>query len=295
MDKKNTLLLTVIAIATLLVAVVGATFAYFTAQNGNTVTANMQVTTATTNTATISEFNKIAINANQFNFANLEGEGVNTAVVGSQMGETKGSIGFTASSAATLTEKYCYTVDLKVNVNTFQYTLGNKAGDKPELIFSISKAPKQSQAPGDTGEEYQEITEGITALTYNGSVLTTTVCQNDASNVQYNNTYHVVPESCKTEQLIKGWDVTTKTSTYSIPRLSSGDTENKNANVHEIDAASSATVTDYWKASVTFVNYKDSDLGDAAANQNDNASKNFEADLVFTPVSCEDGTPLNAE
>lgn len=29
MEKKNTLLLTVIAIATLLVAVVGATFAYF--------------------------------------------------------------------------------------------------------------------------------------------------------------------------------------------------------------------------------------------------------------------------
>ena len=31
MEKKNTILLTVIAIATLLVAVVGATFAYFTA------------------------------------------------------------------------------------------------------------------------------------------------------------------------------------------------------------------------------------------------------------------------
>lgn len=34
MEKKNTILLTVIAIATLLVAVVGATFAYFTAQVG---------------------------------------------------------------------------------------------------------------------------------------------------------------------------------------------------------------------------------------------------------------------
>jgi len=35
MDKKNTMLLTVIAVATLLVAVVGATFAYFTASNTN--------------------------------------------------------------------------------------------------------------------------------------------------------------------------------------------------------------------------------------------------------------------
>lgn len=47
MEKKNTVLLTVIAVATLLVAVVGATFAYFTAStagNGNG-TANTSTTT----------------------------------------------------------------------------------------------------------------------------------------------------------------------------------------------------------------------------------------------------------
>ena len=54
MEKKNTILLTVIAVATLLVAVVGATFAYFTASTnagtaGNTNTA----TTATTGTVSI--------------------------------------------------------------------------------------------------------------------------------------------------------------------------------------------------------------------------------------------------
>ena len=43
MDKKNTMLLTVIAIATLLVAVVGATFAYFSV----TATNNATATTAT--------------------------------------------------------------------------------------------------------------------------------------------------------------------------------------------------------------------------------------------------------
>ena len=45
MDKKNTLMLTVIAVATLLVAVVGATFAYFTATENATGT-----TTVTTKT-----------------------------------------------------------------------------------------------------------------------------------------------------------------------------------------------------------------------------------------------------
>lgn len=47
MEKKNTILLTVIAVATLLVAVVGATFAYFTASvtNDNSETNKANVTT----------------------------------------------------------------------------------------------------------------------------------------------------------------------------------------------------------------------------------------------------------
>ena len=46
-NRKNTILLTVIAVATLLVAVVGATFAYFTAQGGDDVSKNINVTTET--------------------------------------------------------------------------------------------------------------------------------------------------------------------------------------------------------------------------------------------------------
>ncbi len=45
MDKKNTLLLTVIAVATLLVAVVGATFAYFTASSGTNEASEVNVQT----------------------------------------------------------------------------------------------------------------------------------------------------------------------------------------------------------------------------------------------------------
>lgn len=48
MDKKNTMLLTVIAVATLLVAVVGATFAYFTAVNEATSATNVGVNATTT-------------------------------------------------------------------------------------------------------------------------------------------------------------------------------------------------------------------------------------------------------
>ena len=46
MEKKNTVLLTVIAIATLLVAVVGATFAYFASNSSNDASATITTTTA---------------------------------------------------------------------------------------------------------------------------------------------------------------------------------------------------------------------------------------------------------
>lgn len=46
MDKKNTILLTVIAVATLLVAVVGASFAFFAVQETNNANVNIETTTA---------------------------------------------------------------------------------------------------------------------------------------------------------------------------------------------------------------------------------------------------------
>lgn len=54
MEKKNTMLLTVIAVATLLVAVVGATFAFFSLQVTGTSGTNGTVTAAKVGTATIS-------------------------------------------------------------------------------------------------------------------------------------------------------------------------------------------------------------------------------------------------
>ena len=54
MEKKNTMLLTVIAVATLLVAVVGATFAFFSLQVSGNSTTDATVTAAKVGTATIS-------------------------------------------------------------------------------------------------------------------------------------------------------------------------------------------------------------------------------------------------
>ncbi len=56
-NKSNTMLLTVIAIATLLVAVIGATFAYFTAAISNTETASTVIVQGTTLTISFADGN----------------------------------------------------------------------------------------------------------------------------------------------------------------------------------------------------------------------------------------------
>lgn len=70
MEKKNTMLLTVIAVATLLVAVVGATFAYYsvTSENATTSTTNLGTTTQKVGTVSLTTANPslyLHLNANQ--------------------------------------------------------------------------------------------------------------------------------------------------------------------------------------------------------------------------------------
>lgn len=64
MEKKNTILLTVIAVATLLVAVVGATFAYFTAAS---TAGDDNETAATGTTTTVGGVNLVATSASTDN------------------------------------------------------------------------------------------------------------------------------------------------------------------------------------------------------------------------------------
>ena len=126
MEKKNTLLLTVIAIATLLVAVVGATFAYFQAQLGSGASANVTVTTQSTDQLTFNAVQLVVGPATQTNF--YEGAG--------NLSDTKSaSVSLSPSTGGNAT--YCYTATLNVTANTFEYTTGVTA--TPELTISASK------------------------------------------------------------------------------------------------------------------------------------------------------------
>ncbi len=267
MDKKNTLLLTVIAIATLLVAVVGATFAYFSAQTGNNATADVNVTTSTVDSTTITKFPELTLQATQQNF----GQGM-----GSLYAESEGSITFTANSDKD--SEYCYKVDLTIESNNFEYSL---SADKPELIFTISK-----QSASGALTEYSVTTLGRNTATaaYKEKVLgeTTNLCKYNGNPTTQSN------ETCDSSKALNGYDITTiKTGTIEIPNgpTVSGTTDNDY--IHKISASKGASTTDKWVARVTFANYDEDQQKNAQLSAEDTThGKTLSAKVNFTPTPC---------
>ena len=136
-NRKNTILLTVIAVATLLVAVVGATFAYFTAQGGSSVQTPVNVTTASTSNGSFQTSGAITINATQENFGQDDGD---------QTGQATGTVTYTASSTAA--SDFCYTVTLDITANNFVYT--TDPTNTPELTFTAEKAASATDLTSPT-------------------------------------------------------------------------------------------------------------------------------------------------
>ena len=132
-NKKNTILLTVIAVATLLVAVVGATFAYFTAQGGDALSKQVNVITGTAGNSSFAIDGAINIYADATTFA--QGKGNAT-------GSSNGTVSFTAPGAAgeqtpdTADLQFCYSVSLNITANDFTYTVNEST---PELTLDVTK------------------------------------------------------------------------------------------------------------------------------------------------------------
>lgn len=149
-NRKNTILLTVIAVATLLVAVVGATFAYFTAQGGEAVQTPVDVKTAQTSNGSFVTNGEISITADQEDF--YQGAGNKT-------GRATATVTYTASS--TEASDFCYTVGLQVTNNNFVYT--TDPTNTPELTFTARKQASsntelEEESPATTLIDAQDIT-----------------------------------------------------------------------------------------------------------------------------------------
>ncbi len=145
MKNKKTFLLTIVAIITLIILVVGASFAYFTAQGGAATSANINISTSTVDTFTFTTGDAINIIADQTSFANGKD---------SLLGQTFAKATLTANNSTNeATENYY--VYLNIENNTFKYTLGESS---PELLLTVT-APDGTEVTSINGLEYKTATD----------------------------------------------------------------------------------------------------------------------------------------
>ena len=139
-NKKQALILSIVAVVTLIALVVGATYAYFKAQGGTGSSTEVKVTTYTTDMLTFTTGNAISLYADQSSFGQEKG---------SLSGETFAKATLVANNKTNEATDNYY-VYFNIENNTFKYTLGQ---DKPELILTV------------TGPDGNEVTE-ISGLTH---------------------------------------------------------------------------------------------------------------------------------
>lgn len=134
-NKKNTILLTVIAVATLLVAVIGATFAFFTAQGSQASSGSITVSTGTAASSEFGTVSAINLYADATNFA--QGKPDIT-------GDSTGTVSWTAPGATDghtpdeAERSFCYTATVSITSNTFTVSAANTE-NLNELEYTVVK------------------------------------------------------------------------------------------------------------------------------------------------------------
>lgn len=147
--KKNLIFMTIAAI-TLVVAVLGATYAFFVAQGGGSSNTNIDVQTNTTDNLSFSVGDPITLNVTQANFA----EGA-----GNQSDSTTASATLTANNATNNATRNYY-LYFDISNNNFIYTVDE---DTPELILTVI-GPDNQPITSLGNLEYVTVGEGDTAV-----------------------------------------------------------------------------------------------------------------------------------
>lgn len=146
MKNKKTIVLSVIAVITLLALIIGATYAYFQASGGTGTSANLRVTTYTTDIITFEVGSDIEIYADQTTFASGKGNASGTTFARATL---------TANNKTnSATENY--NLFLNISDNTFTYTQNTST---PELILTI-KDKSNNEVTSVDGLTYKTVTDG---------------------------------------------------------------------------------------------------------------------------------------
>ena len=162
-SKKNAIVLSIVAVVTLIALVIGATYAYFKAQGGTGSSTEVKVTTYTTDMLTFTTGNAISLYADQSSFGQEKG---------SLSGETFAKATLVANNKTNEATDNYY-VYFNIENNTFKYTLGE---EKPELILTVT-GPDGSEVTSLPGLVYKTVQDrenktvkGFDVTTTNGLI-----------------------------------------------------------------------------------------------------------------------------
>ena len=145
-NKKQTIILSVVAIVALLSLILGATFAYFRASGNSGSSTNVNVTTYTSDLLTFEIGDDIAVYADQTSFASGKGNAT---------GSTFAKAILTANNKTNEATKNYY-VYLNISENTFTYTQDENT---PELLLTI-KDTSGNEITSITGLTHKTVTDG---------------------------------------------------------------------------------------------------------------------------------------
>ena len=145
-SKKQAIILSVIASIALLVLIVGATYAYFQASGGTGTSADVKVTTYTTDVFNFEVGNDISIYADATSFASGKGNAV---------GSTFAKAILSANNKTNTATKYYY-LYLNISKNTFTYTQNE---DTPEKLLTI-KDDAGNEITSINDLTYKTVTDG---------------------------------------------------------------------------------------------------------------------------------------
>ena len=145
-NKKQAIILSIVASLALLVLIVGATYAYFQASGGTGTNADVKVTTYTTDVFNFEVGNDISIYADATSFASGKGNA---------SGSTFAKAILTANNKTNTATEHYY-LYLNISNNTFTYTQNKNT---PELLLTITDA--SGNAVTDiTSLTYKKVTDG---------------------------------------------------------------------------------------------------------------------------------------
>ena len=145
-NKKQAIILSVVAIVALLSLILGATYAYFQASGNSGSSTNVNVTTYTSDLLTFEIGNDIAVYADQTSFASGKGNAT---------GSTFAKAILTANNKTNEATKNYY-VYLNISENTFTYTQNEST---PELLLTI-KDTSGNEITSITGLTHKTVTDG---------------------------------------------------------------------------------------------------------------------------------------